>query len=81
LPGVTDATVWLAHREGRDLLAAGVETRRSRSDLERALGRKLPAWKLPKFLWVTAELPRNARGKLDLVALRRHVAEGGRARG
>jgi acyl-coenzyme A synthetase/AMP-(fatty) acid ligase len=72
LPGVSDASVWLTHREGRDVLAAAVETKHSRSDLEKELARRLPAWKHPKYFWVTRELPRNERGKLDLAALRRH---------
>jgi acyl-coenzyme A synthetase/AMP-(fatty) acid ligase len=71
LPGVTDAAVWLRQSEGRDLLAAGVETKHSRAELERALAVRLPAWKLPKAWFIARELPRTARGKLDLAALRR----------
>lgn len=71
LPGVTDAAVWLRQSEGRDLLAAGVETARSRAELERALAARLPAWKLPKAWFIALELPRTARGKLDLAALQR----------
>jgi long-chain acyl-CoA synthetase len=70
LPGVTDAAVWLWQSEGRDLLAAGVETAHSRAELERALAARLPAWKLPKAWFIARELPRTARGKLDLAALR-----------
>jgi len=73
LPGVTDATVWLGQSQGRDLLAAGVETTRSRAELERALALRLPAWKLPKAWIIARELPRTARGKLDLAALKREV--------
>jgi acyl-coenzyme A synthetase/AMP-(fatty) acid ligase len=70
LPGVTDAIVWLDHSEGRDLLVAGVETTQSRAEVERALAAKLPAWKLPKAYFVSRELPRTSRGKLDLIKLR-----------
>ena len=70
LPGVTDAAVWLGQREGRDLLAAGVETTHSRPEIERALAARLPAWKLPKAYVIARELPRTARGKLNLAALK-----------
>lgn len=71
LPGVTDAAVWLWQQEGRDILAAAVETTHSRVEIERALASHLPAWKLPKTYIVAHELPRNARGKIDLLALKR----------
>jgi len=71
LPGVTDAAVWLWQGEGRDLLAAGVETAHSRAELERALAARLPAWKLPKAWFIDRELPRTPRGKLDLAALKK----------
>jgi len=70
LPGVTDATVWLRQSHGRDLLAAGVETRHSRAELERALAACLPAWKLPKAWFVARELPRTSRGKIDLATVK-----------
>jgi len=73
LPGVTDAAVWLEQSQGRDLLAAGVETTQSRAEIERALAACLPAWKLPKTWFIARELPRTARGKLDLVAMKRQV--------
>jgi acyl-coenzyme A synthetase/AMP-(fatty) acid ligase len=73
LAGVTDAAVWLAHSHGRDLLAAGVETTLSRSELERALISRLPAWKCPKAYIIAADLPRNARGKLDQAALQKQL--------
>jgi acyl-coenzyme A synthetase/AMP-(fatty) acid ligase len=69
LPGVTDSVVWREQSQGRDLLAAGVETAQSRAELERALAARLPAWKLPKAWFIARELPRNGRGKLDLAAL------------
>ena len=74
LPGVTDASVWRIESGGRDLLAAGVETARSRADVERELAARLPAWKLPKHLFVARELPRTPRGKLDRAALQQRVA-------
>jgi len=70
LPGVTDASVWLSQSQGRDLLAAAVETTHSRAEIERALASHLPAWKLPKTYVIARELPRTARGKLDLSALK-----------
>jgi acyl-coenzyme A synthetase/AMP-(fatty) acid ligase len=71
LPGVTDAAVWLESSRGGDVLAAGVETERSRTDLERALAEKLPAWKVPKTWFIASELPRTGRGKIDFAALTR----------
>jgi acyl-coenzyme A synthetase/AMP-(fatty) acid ligase len=71
LPGVTDVTVWLGQSQGRDFLAAGVETAQSRAEIERALAARLPAWKLPKVYVIARELPRTARGKLDLAAMKR----------
>jgi acyl-coenzyme A synthetase/AMP-(fatty) acid ligase len=73
LPGVTDAAVWSRQSQGRDLLAAGVETACSRAEIERALATRLPAWKLPKTWFIARELPRTARGKLDLAALKQHA--------
>lgn len=70
LPGVSDAHVWIEHRQGRDLLAAAVETRLTREKIEHALAAKLSAWKMPKHLVVAVELPRTARGKLDVARLR-----------
>ena len=70
LPGVTDASVWLEKAQGRDLIAAGIETTHSRAEIERLLAVHLPAWKLPKTYVIARELPRTLRGKLDLAALR-----------
>jgi acyl-CoA synthetase (AMP-forming)/AMP-acid ligase II len=75
LPEVTDATVWRTRNGGRDFLAAGVETKLGQTEIERALARRLPAWKLPKAYLIAPELPRTARGKLDHAALRRRVGE------
>ena len=77
LPGVTDAAVWLSARDGRDHLSAAVETRQTRSKIERALATRLPAWKLPRSFVIARELPRNGRGKLDLALLRREGERSG----
>jgi acyl-coenzyme A synthetase/AMP-(fatty) acid ligase len=66
LAGVSDVHVWLEHDGGRDLLAAAVETKLARAKIEHALAEKLPAWKIPKRWVIAAELPRTARGKLDV---------------
>jgi acyl-coenzyme A synthetase/AMP-(fatty) acid ligase len=71
LAGVTDAHVWLEHEKGRDLLAAAVETRRTRVEIQHDLAAKLPAWQLPKSYFIARELPRTARGKLDVALLRK----------
>ncbi len=73
MPGVTDAAVWLSQSEGRDLLAAGVETTQSRAQIERALAGQLPAWKLPKPTSSPANSHAPRGGKLDLPALK-HIA-------
>jgi len=70
IPGVSDAHVWLEHRGGRDLLAAAAETRHPRAKLEHALAEKLPAWKMPRRYVLAPQLPRTARGKLDVARLR-----------
>ena len=70
LPGVTDAAVWTSREKGRDYLAAAVETVLGQAEIERRLGARLPAWKLPKRWTLAAALPRNARGKLDAARLR-----------
>jgi acyl-CoA synthetase (AMP-forming)/AMP-acid ligase II len=70
IAGVSDTHVWLEHRGGRDLLAAAVETALTRVKIEQALAEKIPPWKMPKRLVVLAELPRTARGKLDLARVK-----------
>ena len=70
LPGVTDASVWLAQENGRDLLAAAVETSQAQAQIEQALAAHLPAWKLPKHFLVMREFPRTARGKVDIATLK-----------
>jgi len=71
VPAVTDAAVWMQQGRDRDFLAAGVETTLTRAKLEETLGARLSAWKMPKCYFIAKELPRTARGKLDLAALRR----------
>jgi len=70
LPGVTDVSVWLAQNDGRDSLAAAIETAHSQAHIEKALAEHLPAWKLPKHYILLREFPRTARGKVDFVALK-----------
>jgi acyl-coenzyme A synthetase/AMP-(fatty) acid ligase len=70
LPGVSDAHVWLEHRQGRDSLAAAVETRLARATIEHALAARLPAWKMPRHFLIAPELPRTGRGKLDVARLK-----------
>ena len=71
LPGVSDAHVWLEHRAGRDSLAAAAETTHTRGRIEHALAEKLPAWKMPRRYVLAPDLPRTARGKLDVARLKR----------
>ena len=73
MSGVQDAQVWVNHARGRDVLCAAVETRATAAEIEKELGTRIPAWKMPKQLLVVCELPRTARGKLDMAVLRRHL--------
>jgi acyl-coenzyme A synthetase/AMP-(fatty) acid ligase len=70
MPGVTDASVWLAQSQGRDVLVAAVETIKARAWIERELTARLPAWKLPKGYLVLREFPRTERGKVDFFTLK-----------
>jgi acyl-CoA synthetase (AMP-forming)/AMP-acid ligase II len=70
LPGVTDVSVWLAQNNGRDSLAAAIETAHSQAHIEKSLAERLPSWKLPKHYVVLREFPRTARGKVDITALK-----------
>jgi acyl-coenzyme A synthetase/AMP-(fatty) acid ligase len=67
LDGVTDAWVGVQTRpaSGEDYLLAAVETHRPGPDVRKALAERLPAWQLPRQWWITPQLPRTARGKLD----------------
>jgi acyl-CoA synthetase (AMP-forming)/AMP-acid ligase II len=73
IAGVSDAHVWIEHRQGRDSLAAAVEARLARGAIEHALAAKLPAWKMPKYFVIAPELPRTARGKPDVARLKERV--------
>lgn len=69
LDGVTDAWVGIGARPGGDYLLAAVESSRPREHLLAELRQRLPAWQAPRRFWVTASLPRTARGKLDRAQL------------
>lgn len=69
LDQVTDAWVGIGARPGGDYLVAAVETGRAREEILRELGGCLPAWQIPRRLWVAPTLPRTARGKLDRAQL------------
>ncbi len=73
LPGITDASVWLAQSNGRDLLAAAVETTHAQARIESGLAAHLPAWKLPKLYVVLREFPRSGRGKIDVAELKQRI--------
>lgn len=75
LTGVSDVWVTVLHdKHGNDYLAAAVETKRRRANLEKSLMRCLPAWKLPKRYFLRPALPRTARGKIDSVYLRARLS-------
>ena len=67
LAGVTDAWIGVRARSfGReDFLLAAVETERSKEEIRAALAERLPAWQVPRRLWVSGRFPRTERGKLD----------------
>ena len=68
---VTDAWVTvLQDVRGNDYLAAAVETKLARGELELMLEQCLPAWQLPKRYWFGQILPRTDRGKIDTAYLR-----------
>jgi len=72
-PDVADAIVWIQQSEGRDYLAAGVETTLLLAQVESDLAAQLPTWKLPKSYFIAKKLPRTGRGKIDLSALRERI--------
>jgi acyl-CoA synthetase (AMP-forming)/AMP-acid ligase II len=71
LRGVNDAWVTVVQdKRGNDCLAAAVETKRARAEIEKKLLGTLPAWKLPKIWLLAPTLPRTDRGKLHTTELR-----------
>jgi len=74
VPGVTEAMVWVGAQSERSFFQAAVETRLSLGEVQKALSIRLPEWKFPKRYFITTELPRTARGKVDITALRREMA-------
>ena len=71
LRGVSD--VWITvvrDKRGNDCLAAAVETRLARADIEKKLLQTLPVWKLPKIWLIARTLPHTNRGKLHATELR-----------
>jgi acyl-coenzyme A synthetase/AMP-(fatty) acid ligase len=71
--GVSDALVLVDKSGERDILHAAVETQLSAAEIQRSLAVKLPEWKLPKRYLIKPELPRTARGKIDVVALQKDL--------
>ncbi len=68
--GVNDAWVTVVRdKRGNDCLAAAVETKRTRVEIEKMLLETLPAWKLPKIWLIAPALPRTDRGKLHTTEL------------
>jgi len=74
MTGVSDALVWSEKNAEREILHVAAETRLSLADLRQGLSAKLPEWKLPKYYLLKTELPRTARGKIDVAALRKEWA-------
>jgi len=72
--GISDALVWVETKAEREILHAAVETRLSLAEVQRGLFVKLPEWKFPKHYLLKRELPRTARGKIDVSALRKEWA-------
>ncbi len=76
--GVSDAWVGVQARGGAGgeaFLTAAVETTRSRDEVLHALADRLPAWQIPRRLWVAGQLPRTERGKLNRAELERATRE------
>lgn len=75
VPGITEAIVWVVSQSERSFLQAAVETHLSLGEVQKALSIRLPEWKFPKRYFITTELPRTARGKVDMTALRKEMAD------
>jgi len=76
LPGTSDAWVGMVRHQQRDILIAAVETSLKATKVEAALGKQLPAWKIPRLFRCMVSLPRNARGKVDTGAVREMMLTG-----
>jgi acyl-coenzyme A synthetase/AMP-(fatty) acid ligase len=75
LPGITDVWVTVLNdKRGNDYLAAAVETKRTRIDIEEELLKTLPPWKLPKTWLIAPALFRSDRGKLHTTELRARLS-------
>jgi len=75
LPGITDVWVTVMNdKRGNDYLAAAVETKRTRTEIEQELLKTLPAWKLPKAWLIAPALFRSDRGKLHTTELRARLS-------
>jgi acyl-CoA synthetase (AMP-forming)/AMP-acid ligase II len=75
LPGITDVWVTVLNdKRGNNYLAAAVETKRTRIDIEQELLKTLPAWKLPKTWLIAPALFRSDRGKLHTTELRARLS-------
>ena len=74
LTGISDALAWVEKSGEREILHVAVETRLALIVVQNGLAAKLPEWKLPKHYLLKRELPRTARGKIDVSALRKEWA-------
>lgn len=75
LAQVTDAWVGIGSRPGGDYLLAAVESTRPREHLLAELNQCLPDWQIPRRVWVTNNLPRTDRGKLDRAQLEARIRD------
>ncbi len=70
LRGVSDAWVQVLTKSGRDYLVAAVESSRTSEEIAAEFSTLVADWQRPRFWLVLPMLPRTARGKLDVAALR-----------
>lgn len=71
--GISDAMAWVKTSSERPFIYAAVESRLSLANIQQALLTRLPEWKLPKYYLIRTELPRTARGKIDMTAVRQEI--------
>ena len=69
LPGVTDAHAEL-HPDNPAEIVLFLAGTLKRTEARPLLRRAVAAWKIPRQITVVESFPRNARGKIDLPALR-----------